>query len=194
MLDIIEFQGDRRHFPEPEIIRCSKQFGVEEQLVIPDPKPDIEQLLEVIVHPRIDKCKIIDTPLGKKLIINGHLKQQILYVADVPCQSVHSAHFTVPFCTFIEIPCSCSPVHHFENMCPRILIEYLMAKKVGPREITKCVILFLWFPKTSICPPCPQPQPHPHPQPHPRPQEPCDCRCNEIFDDGYIVRVKATGF
>lgn len=38
---------------------------------------------------------------GRKLIIEGVLKQKIVYTADLPNQSVHSAHFEVPFIAFI---------------------------------------------------------------------------------------------
>lgn len=38
---------------------------------------------------------------GRKLIIEGILKQKIVYTAEVDTQSVHSAHYEVPFIAFI---------------------------------------------------------------------------------------------
>lgn len=38
---------------------------------------------------------------GRKLIIEGELNQKIVYTADVDIQSVHSAHYEVPFIAFI---------------------------------------------------------------------------------------------
>jgi len=38
---------------------------------------------------------------GRKLIIEGVLKQKIVYTAELADQSVHSAHFEVPFIAFI---------------------------------------------------------------------------------------------
>lgn len=38
---------------------------------------------------------------GRKLIIEGVLKQKIVYTAEVETQSVHSAHYEVPFIAFI---------------------------------------------------------------------------------------------
>ena len=38
---------------------------------------------------------------GRKLIIEGTLKQKIVYTAEVDTQSVHSAHYEVPFMAFI---------------------------------------------------------------------------------------------
>ena len=38
---------------------------------------------------------------GRKLVINGVLKQKVVYTAEVPEQSVHSACYSVPFISFI---------------------------------------------------------------------------------------------
>lgn len=38
---------------------------------------------------------------GRKLIVEGDLNQKIVYTANVDEQSVHSAHFTVPFSAFV---------------------------------------------------------------------------------------------
>lgn len=38
---------------------------------------------------------------GRKLIIEGTLKQKVVYTAEVDVQSVHSAHYEVPFIAFI---------------------------------------------------------------------------------------------
>lgn len=41
---------------------------------------------------------------GKKLIVNGFLKQFVEYVALNSEQSVHAAEFNIPFSTFIIVP------------------------------------------------------------------------------------------
>lgn len=38
---------------------------------------------------------------GRKLIIEGTLKQKVVYTAEVTTQSVHSAHYEIPFSAFI---------------------------------------------------------------------------------------------
>lgn len=38
---------------------------------------------------------------GRKLVIEGTLKQKLVYTGEVDVQSVHSAHYDVPFITFI---------------------------------------------------------------------------------------------
>lgn len=46
---------------------------------------------------------------GRKIIVEGTLKQKVIYTANVATQSVHSAHFDIPFSTFII------PYAKFEN-------------------------------------------------------------------------------
>lgn len=158
-MDFIEYQCEPCHYPSSDKINCSKQFSVEEHLTLPSSLPDIKQLMKVTAHPHIDHCKIIDNPWGKKMIIHGHIKQKLVYIADLSCQSIQDAHFKIPFCTFIELPHSFSSCHRHHHLCPRIMIEYLGARKTSPRDISKCVILLLWF---SLTPP----HTHPHPYPH----------------------------
>ncbi|MEG1132480.1 MAG: DUF3794 domain-containing protein [Romboutsia sp.] len=38
---------------------------------------------------------------GRKLVVEGNLLQKIVYTADVPVQSVHSAHYEIPFSAFV---------------------------------------------------------------------------------------------
>lgn len=46
---------------------------------------------------------------GRKLVIEGSLTEKVVYTANVQDQSVHSAHFTVPFSAFVI------PYANFEN-------------------------------------------------------------------------------
>lgn len=173
MLDVLEQYGNPAHYPQKEKICHYKQISIHENLLIPAVKPEIEQILEVIARPFIDECNIIDTPVGKKQVIRGHIYQTIIYVADVPCQSVHAAHFDIPFCDFEELPCT-STWSHCELSNPGVVIEYLSARKIGPKEISKCVILFVWWHKKGYHPhPYPPPHPCPPPCPQPNPCPPC---------------------
>lgn len=40
---------------------------------------------------------------GRKLVIQGFLNQKVVYTGDVSVQSVHSAHYSVPFSAFIVV-------------------------------------------------------------------------------------------
>lgn len=136
------------------------QIFIPETLIIPDMKPDIEQLNSVKVEVEIIRKKVIITPdsetmeneegkllTGRKLIIEGQLCQTVTYTAQNPKQSVHKAHFIVPFSAFIVVPKTFgSPtavdalnVNFRINSC----VEDVFIKKVCPRQIFKNITLLL---------------------------------------------------
>lgn len=91
------------------------QIAIPEVVVIPEQKPNIEQLISVMVDIDIESTRIINTPVGtsnegqhltgKKLSIEILIKQKIKYVADEPTQSVHAAHFDKKMASiFIIVP------------------------------------------------------------------------------------------
>ena len=136
-----------------------KQIAIEETVTIPEQKPDIEQILKVVISGEITRTKVIKTPVrkdnegniipsaggqeltGRKLIIEGKLRQKIVYVGDVEggSQPVHSAEFEdVPFSTFIVLP-EDTPLETRYNV--QICIEDVFLKMLSPREIFKNVIV-----------------------------------------------------
>lgn len=95
------------------------QFVVSENLRVPSRKPDIEQINSLNSYIEIISQRVVSTPnsegadnlegtalTGKKLIIEGILKQKITYTADIRSgsQPLHSLHFDVPFSVFIMVP------------------------------------------------------------------------------------------
>lgn len=102
-----------------------KQMYISETLVIPEVKPNAEQINSVNTMVNILKAKVIKTPrsyndlvtppvaipnmegrvlTGRKLIIEGQLCQVIEYTAAEETQPVHSVEFFVPFSSFIVVP------------------------------------------------------------------------------------------
>lgn len=91
-----------------------KQISIDEYLSIPDVNPDIEEINSINAEIEIKNCHVIETPkvtsiegqilTGYKLIIHGMLKQIIQYTTSEPEQSVHSAHYNIPFSNFIILP------------------------------------------------------------------------------------------
>lgn len=98
----------------PEGITTFRQFNIEEIACIPCQKPDVEQILKVIVEAVITSSRPIKTPVGTslegqnltgwKLIVEGQIKEKVQYVADLPDQPSHAAHFIFPFSTFVVLP------------------------------------------------------------------------------------------
>lgn len=102
-----------------------KQMHISESLQIPEQKPDIEQINSVDVSVSILRAQVIKTPRsyddtaavpvaqpnlegrllsGRKLIVEGQLCQKVVYTALELSQPLHSAHFYVPFSSFIVVP------------------------------------------------------------------------------------------
>jgi hypothetical protein len=94
--------------PRCDLPKCDCNYPCNEicethKFYVPDCKPDIENILQLFIDTSVEKCNVLNTLMGRKLVIYGELHIKILYVANTACQSVHSAHFDIPFCTFIMI-------------------------------------------------------------------------------------------
>jgi hypothetical protein len=127
-----------------------KQFSVMENVVIPEVKPDAEDIVNVIVDVEIIDKTIIKTPEAKsyegqiltgwKVVVQGLLKQKIEYVADEPTQSMHCAHFDIPFTTYLVLPKSfksCTPIDI------KACIEDIYYQLLDSRTIFKNITLVL---------------------------------------------------
>lgn len=136
------------------------QMDVQETLILPEQKLDIEQLNSINIAVRIVSKKVIETPespmdyggagripnqegkilTGRKLIVEGELCQTISYTADVDEQSVHSAQFVVPFSAFIVIAADTPLDTNFQiNVC----VEDVFVEDFTDRTIFKNVTLLL---------------------------------------------------
>lgn len=149
--NLIELDGIADFLPEfSEAYAPIKEFNVQETLDIPTAKPDIEQIIKVKSEINITSTKVIKTPVsvsmdeqrltGWKVIVEGELKQTVQYVADEPTQSVHGAHFDVPFSIFVVLP-----PDYEEGTCVSVegYIEDIYAEKIGKRQIFKNITILL---------------------------------------------------
>lgn len=142
------------------------QFYIPEIVDIPTQKPDIEGLISLHSNIKIISQRVIKTPqvtgytnpngtivlgedipnaegtklTGRKLIIEGFLNQKVIYTADEPNQSVHSAHFTYPFSVFIVIDKD-TPLSQQYTITP--YIEDLFACQLSLRSIFKNTTIFI---------------------------------------------------
>ncbi|SFF57578.1 protein of unknown function [Halobacillus alkaliphilus] len=148
------------------------QFSVLERLEIPEVKPDVEQINTLLIEAEVTSTRNIFTPVGVKVVVEGILRQKVIYTALVEEQSVHSAHFEHPFCTFIDIPLNVPAgqtvpaylaslglsINDILASDVNILIEDVEISLLDPRTVSKCVILFVYadlnpdlFPLTCDC-------------------------------------------
>ncbi|MCY6483167.1 DUF3794 domain-containing protein [Clostridium aestuarii] len=140
------------------------EMSIPEVLRIPCQKPEIESVDRVFVRVKIISKKVIDTPdsetveneegtllTGKKLIVEGILKQKIVYTALLPDQPVHSANFDIPFSAFIVLD---STAELEDEYCVETCVEDVYVKVLGKKEIFKNVTLLLRAKKLEsfVCP------------------------------------------
>jgi hypothetical protein len=149
--NLIEYEGLADYLPVyPNKYGAFKEFNIEEMLEIPSAKPDMEQILKISVDTIINSTKVIETPLGKslegqkitgkKIIIKGKLLQKIEYVADELTQSVHAAHFNIPFCTFIVLP---EDYEEEDSIYVTSYIEDILIEHLDKRNIYKNITMLL---------------------------------------------------
>lgn len=147
------------------------QMYIPETLVVPPQKPDIEEINSVNISVNIIRHEVVVTPSsgagaslegkklsGRKLIIEGELCQKISYTACDEEQSLHSAHFYVPFSAYVVVPAEVTfdpldgaidtlNVNFQVNAC----VEDLYIKNFTCRTIFKNVTLLLQAVPTQNC-------------------------------------------
>lgn len=89
------------HFPKCPPHHPCTQFCESDKLCIPYQKISRENLREICFKICIHSFKVICTPAGKKLVIDGIKHIKIFFMSDGPHQMIHSADFEIPFCTFV---------------------------------------------------------------------------------------------
>lgn len=141
------------------------EFYIPEIVDIPEQKPDIEDIVSVSSCIELISQRVIKTPTvsdavqngvlvpgekipnsectnltGRKLIIEGLLKQKVVYTAAVPEQTLHSAHFEIPFSVFIIVKPS-TPLSQNFRVYP--YIEDIFACKLSERSVFKNTTIFI---------------------------------------------------
>lgn len=142
------------------------EFFLPEIIDIPEVKPDMEGIVEVSSCIEIMSQRVIKTPIvngyrtdtgvtvpgetisnsegtnltGRKLIIEGLLTQKVIYTAAVDEQSIHSAHFSMPFSTFIIVPADTTLNQKF-RITP--YIEDIYACRLSERSVFKNTTIFI---------------------------------------------------
>lgn len=132
------------------------QMFIPEILNVPCYKPPIEQILSVTSKVEIFCQKVIQTPTrngtvgyannegltltGKKLVIEGILRQRVVYVAKTESQSVHAVHFDVPISTFIVLATDDNLTDKFK-VYP--CIEDIFICNLNDKQIFKNTTLFI---------------------------------------------------
>lgn len=132
------------------------EIVINDNLIIPGPKPDIEMITNVTKNFIIEDVEVLEVDLGdvqgKKVVIAGTLTLGIEYSAAVPSQEVHFAHFTIPFkVIMVQRPCPgafrglIDPAFMLSNWNVRICVEHEQYHIINPREISKVLVVLIWL-------------------------------------------------
>ena len=88
----------------PKTVKYFQDINIVETLRLPAQKPDIEVVSSMLISPKVISTKLINTPIalsyegqnlsGYKLLVDLQIQEKVKYVAALPHQPVHSAHYT----------------------------------------------------------------------------------------------------
>ena len=113
--DIVTSEKNKSSLKETkESHHIYKQLSKNKIFKIPIKKPDIEEIINIIVDAKIADTKVIKGIKGKsiegqiltgyKLIVEGTLSENIEYISCWKKQSIHSVNFKMPFSSYIILP------------------------------------------------------------------------------------------
>lgn len=157
--DLIEYVGISNEIPADYTVTTFKEFLLQEHINLSECYPDIEQITRVSACVNINDFYIVNSPMslkddkgsvlnpggqtvtGKTLVINGLIKQNIYYVADTNEQNVMVIENDCPFGTYVILPETASESKSKYKV--NAYIEDIMVEVLTPRDILKCVSLFL---------------------------------------------------
>lgn len=133
------------------------EISVPTVVSIPKFKPNVEQIDKIFAKTNVISKRIIVTPEGtksvegqtltnRKLLIDGDICLTVVYTADEPTQSVHTAHFCIPFSAYIVIE---KDADLLDNYCVTTCIEDVYAKIFNCRDLFVNITLFLNAEKTD---------------------------------------------
>ncbi|CEN75679.1 Cna B-type domain-containing protein [[Clostridium] sordellii] len=135
-------------YPNSKCKKYYKQCLNNIMLCLPDEKPEIECINEIYAKLCVDEYTVLNTILGPKVFVKGRQNIKIIYTANNCQQSLHSAHWEVPFCEFVLIKDICY------NECQNILddvfigLEHICVNEIEENFINLS-LLFIICPK--IC-------------------------------------------
>lgn len=139
-------------------IKYFKEEEMSEVLKIPCQKPDMENILSVLVSTEVENIRLVDTEIGKsnegqvltgkKLVVELRIKEKVTYVADEITQSVHAAHYEHLKSFFVIVPNEikgndvCDLVRS-NRVTVTPFVEAVQVRMLDARTICKCLLIFI---------------------------------------------------
>ncbi|NHM26630.1 DUF3794 domain-containing protein [Desulfofundulus sp. TPOSR] len=111
----------------------STQVVLRDTFETPDPKPDVEKIIDVTVQEvKVTETKIIND----KVIVRGFVEVHVVYVAKKPDQAVHALERRLNFRTFVEI----KGAREGMDVDVRPVVEFVSADAEGPNVTLEVVL------------------------------------------------------
>lgn len=153
----------------PNVMKYFSQFDLKQTIDIPAYLPDVDEVISVIVTPRVSSVKSIGTVKGRsfegeelsdcQLLLEIELSKKIMYVADNSQQSMHviqsistrSAYIDVP--SFVEGTETELLVEH-EKFKINIFTQDIVINRINSRKIHTTSFFILearYIPTYEIC-------------------------------------------
>ena len=142
----------------PATAEFFKEELLDDVIVVPSQKPDMERILDMVAWAEVEDYKLIETEVGyshegqritgKKLVTEIRIKEKLTYVADVPEQSGHAAHYEKLKSIFVILPemvgdrytCDLIRANRIQ-ITP--YVEDICYRQLNEREIHRCLMLFV---------------------------------------------------
>ncbi|AHF08449.1 DUF3794 domain-containing protein [Desulfitobacterium metallireducens] len=129
-----------------EEVECSNEILVCAEVSIPEPKPDVNQIVQLKHEVKIENITPIpvrtthDPIKGQKLLIRGLLFLSIEYSSELPEQTIHIVHSNIPFDTLITQEQECNP----HQLSLQVIVEPIWTEKICSRLLETTISLFFW--------------------------------------------------
>ncbi len=78
----------------------TQQVVVRGKVTVPEAKPDVDKILSTDKTVKIEKTEVVPD----KVIVEGNITLQVVYIAFEPAHSVHHMHAKIPFTAFVDVP------------------------------------------------------------------------------------------
>lgn len=136
--------------PKPgDVVGFHTQILVDGQLSIPPEKPEIERILDTSIEVEVHKALTlsIQQPEGKKVLVAGTLHFGVEYIANVPSQKVHFAHFDLSFQALVRntdgtlLP----PEFNLADYNVYVCVEHVEVDPLDARSFLKEIALLIWL-------------------------------------------------
>lgn len=120
---------------------ASNQLDIAEYLIVPELKPDVEQINFVNLQVCLEDAWL--SASGSKILIKGVIKQNIMYTACGGDQSVHTVEKEFPFSHFIDVLGIIIPPIILQNVAQNIVLapEDAFVEMQNGRKIFKNIII-----------------------------------------------------